>query len=201
VPEFADIKDRVKRAWKIANTTGKSARDFARQSAERLAQDINGNKTTLKTRFADSPDVKETKEFTWYEDTTVPTGFGALPSVRLYPSQTRLDEVEVGERRFFSEVFRLQDKQAGAAMNDAGSIVYVVQVFDAADSTPDILRAKFARTPYNEYRQELSFFMQGVPDEQGYALASIYDMARRTNAWYEQLERDYDVKWQAAATQ
>ncbi len=203
VPAFDDIEDRVRRAWKIANDTGKSARDFARQQAERLAQEINGNKDTLKKRFADSKDVKETSEFTWYEDRLKGTGFGPIPVVRQYPIRTKLEEVEVGGDRFYREVFRLADKKAGAAMNDSGSIVYAVQVFDAPDAKIDTLQERFLRSPYSEVRRGLSFIMQSgdVPDQQGYAIVSAYDMVRNAEDWYEQLERDYDVEWAPAEDQ
>lgn len=200
-PAFDDIKDRVKQAWKIANKTGKSARDLARDAAKRLADELNGNKTTLKDRFPDSSLVKETPEFTWYEDRLMPTGHSQLPIVRTFPMPTRLDEVEVGENRFYREVFRLSDKQAGTAMNDAGSIVYVVQVFDAAGSDRDALRQEFLRSPFSRYIPGLSQGLPDIPDEQGYAVASYYDMYRASNAWYDQLERDYEVKWQPRETE
>lgn len=195
-PAFEDSKDRVKRAWKIANKTGKSARDLAREAAKRLSDELNGNKTTLKDRFPDSSLVKETPEFTWYEDRLMPTGHSQLPIVRTYPVPTRLEEVEVGENRFYREVFRLSDKQAGTAMNDSGAIVYVVQVFDATGSDRDTLRQEFLRSPFSRYIPGLSQNLPDIPDEQGYAVASYYDMYRASNAWYEQLERDYGVKWQ-----
>lgn len=203
VPAFADIEDRVKRAWRIANDSGKSARDLARQDAERLAQTINGDKTTLKEHFADSPDVKETGEFTWYEDQVMPGPGGALPAVRAYPTRTRLDEVEYGEDRFFRDVFRLADKQAGVAMNDAGSIVYVVQIFDSADTSPETLRKQFLSTPYSRYIPQLAFFYdpEQIPFDQGIAAASRYAMGQLGEAWYEQLEREYDVEWGAAASE
>jgi hypothetical protein len=192
-PAYEDIKDRVKRAWKIANDTGKSARDFAKESAKRLADEINANKTTLKERFGDSATVKETSEFTWYQDRIMPTGQGSMPFIRNVPEPTRLEEVEAGDYRFFRDVFRLSDKEAGVAMNDSGTIVYVVQIFDSADSTRDSLRDQFVRSPYSRPLPQFGI-------EQGYMLASAYDMQRRANGWYRQLERDYGVKWQERET-
>jgi hypothetical protein len=200
-PAFEDIKDRVKRAWKVANSTGKSARDLAKESAKRLADEINANKTTLKERFGDSADVKETDEFTWYQNIELPTGEGSLPSLRFFPRQTRLEEVDMGEFRFLREVFRLSNKQAGVAMNDSGSIVYVVQVFDAADSSNDTLRSQFLRSPFSRYLQGLSGRNPNIPDEQGYVIASYNDMEYRSFDWYRQLERDYGVEWQERETE
>ncbi|MEX2187204.1 MAG: SurA N-terminal domain-containing protein [Pirellulales bacterium] len=195
IPAFADIEDRVRRAWKIANSTGKSARDLARKDAERLAQEINGNKTTLKDRFADSPEVRETSEFTWFEDRSMGTGFGPLPEVRKYPIRTKLDDVDAAADLFFREVFRLADRQAGAAMNDAGSIVYAVQLFEAPQAKTDILREKFLKAPFSDYRRGLSF--NDIPDEQGYAVVSAIDARSRSADWYDQFERDYDVQWES----
>lgn len=202
-PDFADIEDRVRRAWKIANDSGKSARDFARQNAQRIADEINGNKVggkvqTLKERFADSSDVKETGEFTWYEALQMPTGMSQLAVLHVgLPRLTELEEVEGAENRFFREVFRLDDRQAGVAMNDSGSIAYVVQVFDTATTAKDKLREAFVRAPFrmpplNDPR---------IPSEQGFAIVSNYDARVARNAWYEQLEREYDVEWGTAASE
>lgn len=205
-PAFADIKDRVKIAWKIANNTGKSARDLARENAQKIADEINGNRVdgkvqTLKQRFADSPEVKETEEFTWYEPHVMPIGTGPMPLLHTQsPTLAKLEEVELGEDLFFREAFRLADYQAGTAMNDAGSIVYVVQLFDAVNSTPDKLREAFQRAPFSltqtQFRQ-----IPSVPIEQGYALSSRMDTARGHNAWIEQFERDFGVKWEQTPTE
>jgi hypothetical protein len=199
VPAFADIKDTVRRAWKIANDTGSSARDLARKQAEQLAQAINGSNDTLKKRFDDGSEVRETGEFTWFEDRVLPIGSGPLPEVRLATQRGELDEIAFAGDRFFREVFRLADAEAGVAMNDAGSVVYVVQVFDAADAKVETLREKFLKATFWRYIPNLGMQMgfTGVPDQQGYSLVSAVDMNRRAFAWFKQLERDYELQWEA----
>lgn len=189
IPALAEIEDKVRRAWKIANDTGKSARDLARAEAERLAQEINGNRDTLKNRFDNSGEVRETGEFTWYEDRVLPTGSMPFPEFRLRPEITELDEIPSAGDRFFREVFRLTDRLAGVAMDDAGAAVYTVQVFDAPDAKADTLREKFLKTPFSRIDRNM-------PNEQGYVLASENDMLRQRNAWREQLERDFELKWE-----
>jgi hypothetical protein len=203
---FAEIKDRVERAWRIANTTGKSARDLARENAQQIADEINGNRTngmvqTLKERFPDRSEVKETEEFTWYEPHEMPIGTGPLGKLHTRaPTLTKLEAVELGEDHFYREVFRLANRQAGTAMNDAGEIVYVVQVFDSVSSTPEKLREDFQRATFSltqsQFRQ-----IPSVPAEQGYVLSSRLDHAVAHNAWIEQFERDYDLKWESAPTE
>jgi hypothetical protein len=195
VPEFADIRDEVKKAWKMANTTGVSARDLALKRAQTIADDVNGGGKTLKEQFPSANDVVETEEFTWFDAHQGSTDTNAGSMHFAEPTFHRLDELDAAYFEFARAVLRLKDKQAAAIMNDAGTIVYVVQVFDSALSSEQNLRERFVREPFTRLVPDAYVQYLHVTREQGYVIVSAYDMSRRKAKWWAAFEKQHDLDW------
>jgi hypothetical protein len=189
------VREIVRRAWRIANTDGPtSARKLATARAETLAKDANVEDKPLAAKYgkiSDAPEkqmeVLEIGPFRFLERETTPTDGFAL---KRRPRLPRLEQLEDAGEEFFKSVFALQNGQVGVAKNAPETTVYVVQVFDSADSTPERLREEFTRSQY------LSF---NIPHpeygQQGDSAASTPDYINLQRSWLEQLGKEYAVEW------
>ncbi len=187
LPEFKTIRAQVVRSWKIANTTGTSARTLATKQAKAYAQDINNTKTTLKEQFADdsSVEVIETDAFSWLTIGSVPNN-----SMSFQYSVSRVMDIDVAGRNvmksdFMKSVFNLSDREAGTAMNHPQTIAYAVQVFDGDGSSLEDLHRNFKSSPYS---RRMTF------GEIGSIRASQPDQGDIQGAWFKQLRDEYELK-------
>lgn len=118
VPELADIRDQVVFAWKT-----QQARADARKLAAELAEQAGQSPKSLAEQFP-SRDVKLTNAFTWYE-VDLSGGFNEQPT----PTRvSRVDGVEDAGAEFMQEVFGLDVDEVGTAMNNPGTICYVIRL-------------------------------------------------------------------------
>ncbi|MEX0586512.1 MAG: hypothetical protein WD176_07710, partial [Pirellulales bacterium] len=195
VPEFAQIRDEVLRTWRMSNTAGKNARDLARERADDIARNVRGLNQTLKERFIDDRTMKvvESGAFAWLTRGSTPMGlqFG-------FPRLSEVEGVEEPGNEFMQSVFRLKDREIGVAMNAPGTVAYIVQVFDEPDSEPETLRREFTSTAYSSVNRQLVELL-GLPErlaQMGPAVVSDLEGMDYSRRLFEQLEKEYDLKWE-----
>ncbi len=135
VPEFADVKADVLRAWKMIE-----ARKLALAEAKTYADDANKRRSTLKEIFQNRANLapKEVGPFPWLTLSSVPFGESMQPVTRL----TQVTGVEMAGDEFMRAVFDTEVGSTTVAMNQPQTIAYVVQV-QKFDPTEDVFRQKF----------------------------------------------------------
>jgi hypothetical protein len=168
VPELKDIREEVVDAWKLhaalalAEAEGKAMAEKAKQSGK-----------TLKELFADNKDltVTDTNEFTWMTTGFVPAGMGM-------PALSSVDGVQHAGPDFMRSVFSLAVGQAGVAVNQPRSIVYVVRIS--------------SESPSDETLREM-FLQIGASMELQHVAAMDRQGIRRD--WFDAIQREMDLKW------
>lgn len=134
VPTFEQARDEVVQAWKRQATA-----KLALQEAERLAQEIESKDLTFGDKFANDPKVEivVTDPFSWRTQ-------GAVMQTTQAPIYRLSDppQIVAAGPDFMKAVFELGEGQVGAALNNDGSIAYVVRIQEHLDS-PDQLQQQF----------------------------------------------------------
>ena len=168
VPEFADVRSKVLRAWKMTK-----ARDLAAKKAKELAAEANKAAKPLKDLFADREGltVTQTPPFSWLTRGTANVD---------NRSPLRISEVEGVASPgpdFMREVFSLGVGSTGEAMNEPQTTAYVVRLI-SLDPPGERLRTAFLADPfglYNEVAQE--------------------DMSEVQRAWIKGIEAEARLTW------
>jgi len=168
VPEFADVRSKVLRAWKMTK-----ARDLAVAKAKKLAEEANKAGKPLKDLLADRAGltVAETPAFSWL------TRGSANADNRSPLRISEVEGVEAPGADFMREVFSLSVGSAGEAMNQPQTAAYVVRVV-SVEPAREVLRAGFLADPfplYNEVAQE--------------------DQAEVQRAWIKGIEAEAHLAW------
>lgn len=138
VPEFADVKSKVLRVWKITK-----ARNLAVKKAQELADEVNKAHKPLKDVFADRPNLQIIRPpaFSWL------TRGSAAVDRRAPLSESEVEGVDSPGPDFMREVFSLGAGVAGEAMNKPQTIAYVVRV-DHLEPSREVLRVGFMAEPF-----------------------------------------------------
>ncbi|HQU41774.1 MAG TPA: SurA N-terminal domain-containing protein [Pirellulales bacterium] len=168
VPEFADVRSKVLRAWKMTK-----ARDLALAKAKKLAEEANQSGKPLKDLLADREGltVAQTPAFSWL------TRGSANADNRSPLRISEVEGVEAPGADFMREVFSLGVGSAGEAMNEPQTAAYVVRVVSVEPSR-EVLRAGFLADPYPLYNE--------VAQE---------DQAEVQRAWIKGIEAEAHLAW------
>ncbi|HWB07883.1 MAG TPA: SurA N-terminal domain-containing protein [Pirellulales bacterium] len=168
VPDFADVRSKVLRVWKITK-----ARDLAVKRAKELAEEANKAQKPLKELFAsrEGLSVVQTAPFSWLTRGTANVDNRAPPKI------SEVEGVESPGPDFMREVFNLGVGASGEAMNAPQTIAYVVRLMSLEPSRerlrPAFLSDSFAL--YNEVARE--------------------DMGEVLLAWIKGLEAEAQLTW------
>ena len=181
IPKFDDegVRDRVLTEWKRVR-----ARQLALQEAGNLAQTARDSGKSLKTAFADRPDIKVATEkpFSWMTR-------GALPALayQVAPWISNLDGVDgTPGHDFMRTVFGLKQGEIGVAMNHSESAAYVIRLI-AFNKSDDVLWGEFtADLTSGRYRSE-------------YAAAGTAEQRQMMRAWQDELRGQAGLKWNRKA--
>jgi len=166
-PDLDEVRDEVVAAWKRIE-----ARRVARAEAEKLQRLAAKADQPLATVLADKDiDVVETNEFAWMSTGNMPMGMSP-------PTVSQVDGVTSAGPDFMKAAFALQPGEVGVAMNEPQSIVYVLRMLNEVP-TEDELRD--------------DFLSAGIPPEVMYI--SYAESLTTMRDWYEDLEKDFGVKW------
>jgi len=130
VPELAEVRDEVVRAWKL-----KKAAEFAIKDAEKQAKAAQESGSPLIDFYAGKPAVEVVKVDPFSELTRgdVPDQFGQQ---RFRLSQP--DGLVAAGPEFMKRVFALKNGEVTAVLNHDHSIAYVVRVVEHQDSQDEL---------------------------------------------------------------
>lgn len=178
VPELKEVRDSVIAAWKL-----KKAFPMAEQRAKTYVEKAAASPD--KSLGEVFPDVAkaliQTNEFSWMTRGATPVGGGGSPVLSTVTGTVGKKNVTVdliGDP-FMRAVFALKVDQVGSAVNNPETIVYVVRI-QKENMDEDQRKQLFVAA------RRLS------PDVMQIAQMDRGDLLR---AWYERLEKDYQVKW------
>jgi hypothetical protein len=160
-PEFADVKSKVLRVWKITK-----ARDLAVKKAKELAEQANKAQKPLKELFADRTNLPVIRPpaFSWL------TRGSAGVDRRAPLSESEVEGVDSPGPDFMREVFSLGAGAAGEAMNKPQTIAYVVRV-DSLEPSREVLRVGFMAEPFpfelarEDMQNVRQAWIKGIEDE------------------------------------
>jgi hypothetical protein len=169
VPELAEVRDEVVRAWKMIQ-----ARDRAMKRAESLADQARKDSRPLKAIFGDRPgmEVIETEPFSWLTQGGV-AGLGQ----QSVPELSEVKGVVDAGDDFMREVFGLHVGDVGVAYNNPKTIAYVIRA-TSFQPTAKLLEDLFLMTPLPQY-----------------STVAVVDRQQTLVAWNEAIQRDADLKW------
>jgi hypothetical protein len=141
VPDFADVRSKVLRVWKLVK-----ARDLALKKAKELADEANKAGKPLKEALAgrEGLTVKQTPAFSWL------TRGSANVDNRTPLRISEVDGVDFAGPNFMREVFNLRVGTSGVAMNEPQTTAYVVRLV-SLEPTPERLRNTFMADDYSLY--------------------------------------------------
>jgi hypothetical protein len=133
VPELAEVRDEVIRAWKLAQ-----ASELAKKRAEELAEKAEAAKGPLSQALADNPslEVIRTDPFSRLTGGDVVL-IGGQPQLQPFRLSEPTGIVAAGQQ-FMDTVFGLKEGEVGSVLNHDRSIAYVVRVIEH-QQTPDAL--------------------------------------------------------------
>lgn len=168
VPDFADVRSKVLRAWKMVK-----ARDLALAKAKKLAEEANTAGKPLKELFADREGltVLQTPSFSWLTRGTANVDNRAPLAI------SEVEGVEVPGADFMREVFSLSVGSAGEAMNEPQTVAYVVRVVSLEPSR-EVLRVGFLADPYQLYNE-----------------VAVEDQIEVRDAWMKGIEAEAHLTW------
>lgn len=123
VPEFAEVRDEVIKAWKM-----QKAAELAEKRATELAKKAEESKQPLTEFFADTPDTKVVRTDSFSELTGGDVGVfnGQLQPFRL----SQPEGLVAPGPEFMKKVFELKDGQVAGVLNHDHTIAYVVRVVE-----------------------------------------------------------------------
>ena len=171
VPDFAEAREQVEQAWRMAK-----ALDVAKDDAAKLIARIEASGETLAEFFANNEDITkneiiETNEFSWMSTGFTAASFGV-------PALSHVDGVESTGTEFMEAVFAMQPGEVGVAINQPQTIVYLVRIISETPSE-DLLRQRFLQS--------------GITSEIAY-LSDVENFELRRK-WYADLETEMGVVW------
>jgi hypothetical protein len=139
VPELADVRDEVIKAWKA-----QKAAEIAEKNAKELAQKAQEAKTPLTTYFADQPDIKVVRTDLFSELTGGDVGIVNGQIGRQPYRLSQPDGIVAPGPAFMKEVFSLNDGEVGAALNHDHSTAYVIRLVEHQPPLADLRTAYLA---------------------------------------------------------
>jgi hypothetical protein len=171
VPDFADVRSKVLRVWKITR-----ARALAAKRGKELADEANKAQKPLKELFAgrEGLSVIQTRPFSWL------TRGSANVDNRAPLKISEVEGIESPGADFMREVFNLGVGAAGEAMNAPQTIAYVVRL-ETLDPSRERLRPAFMSDPFPLYNE-----------------AARDDMIEAQQAWIKGLESEARLTWKNA---
>ncbi|MFV1965014.1 MAG: hypothetical protein ACC628_06295 [Pirellulaceae bacterium] len=174
VPEYDEAREEVTNAWKQ-----RAALSEAKKTAEELLAKLQGNAVLQEVAvevLGEKAEVTQTNEFSWMS-----TGFSAAGMGQ--PGLSHIEGVEGVNDRFMKSVFALDVGEAGVAVNQPETIVYVVRILSDAPGDEE-LKKRFLESGS-------SFEVKHIASADGQGFV------RR---WYEDLQKEMDVEWQRPPT-
>ena len=137
IPELADVKDEVIRAWKL-----QQAAELAKKHAENLAKKAQEAKSPLADFLANEESIEVVRTDPFSQQTGGDVAFvqGQVQQQPLRLSQP--DGIVAAGPEFLERVFELKDGHVGAVLNNDHSIAYIIRVVEHEDS-PEELRQAF----------------------------------------------------------
>ena len=169
LPELADVKDEVIRAWKTIE-----ARALARKAADELVAQATAAGKSLKDLFAGDANrpVIETGAFAW-----LTTGTAGAFNQQVPPELSEIPGVQDIGDDFMRAVFSLSVDEVGVAPNAPETVYYVVRV---TSLTPDrdLLHALFMAEPFQQYASSWQLSQQKLYDD-----------------WLADLQKRAGLKW------
>lgn len=179
VPELAEIKDKVTKAWQESE-----AAKLALARAQELAAQWNKDQPTFYEFFNDKEiKVETTDPFAWLS-------FPPDAAGRVAPRLTEAPGLQNAGMELMEIIFSLDDEQAGAALNHDKSVAYVVKVH-RRDSTKEQLRKTFL----NEADSWLGWQQMFQADQQEF-IEKVREQIRQRSGfefneeWLEQLQNE-----------
>jgi hypothetical protein len=181
VPEFSQLYDeeaqsgRLLEAWNL-----QQALPLAKERAAEWAAKSNKSEQNLREQFAENEEltVLLTNPFSWFTTGSIQTNF--------QPELSFIASVDMAGMEFMEAAFALNVGEAGVAVNQPHSVVYVVHVVEQSPSTEALLD-QFANS---QGSQGQSDFMER------FAITQIArtDLQIAYQDWMSDLEREFDVK-------
>lgn len=168
VPEFADVRSKVLRVWKIVK-----ARDLAVKKADELADEATKAQRPLKDVFASRSGltVIQPPPFSW-----LTRGIANVDN-RSPPRESEIEGIESPGPNFMQTVFNLGVGGAGEAMNKPQTMVYVVRV-QALEPSREVLRAGFLADDFSLYYE-----------------VAMEDRQRAQERWVKGIESEAGLTW------
>lgn len=167
-PEFEEVRDRVRDAWKKI-----AARAKAVEQAEQLAEEARSASKSLADTFADRQGfaVTESEPFSWVTYGNMPPMWAQGP-----PSLSEIKGVDMPGNDLMRVVFGLKQGEIGTAVNQPQTAAYVVRVTDS-NPLPDVLWRMFLSENYVGYFRVASHdlyeaeeaWIDGIKSEAGFA--------------------------------
>ena len=175
VPALKDIRDEVVAAWKR-----EEARKLAKAAAEKLAADVNGDKS-LAQQVSGDKKVLTPPPFTYFNPMS-------LWMFRLQGQQPQLEEIQGvedgGSDAIKKQVFALPVGGVDVAENTAKSVYYVVRL--AGEGSVDDQRKNFMQAIVDSP-------IDGPPPELRYI--GYGDQVAVFQDWSEQVDKEFGVEW------
>jgi hypothetical protein len=167
-PDFADVRSKVLRVWKITK-----ARTLAAKRANELAEEANKGQKPLKELFAgrEGLTVVQTRPFSWLTRGTANVDNRAPLQI------SEVEGIKSPGPELMREVFNLSTGAAGEAMNAPQTIAYVVRLV-ALDPSRERLRPSFMADSFAQYSE-----------------AARDDMVDAQQAWIKGLEAEARLTW------
>ena len=145
VPQLAEVRDDVVRAWKVLE-----ARKPALARANALAETARKDTLTLaELAERDELPIEKPEPFSWLT-------YGAMSAMntRIPPRLSEVKGIEDGGDDFMRVVFRQPEKGVAVAFNNPQTICYVIQVSEFEPGT-EVLRRSFLADDYRTYARVL----------------------------------------------
>jgi hypothetical protein len=168
-PELDSIRDEVVDAWKMRAAVAE-AEKAAGEMVGKLGKDVVLQDVVQESLGPDA-EVIETNEFSWMSTGLSAAGMGQ-------PGLSNIEGVEGGDNDFMKSVFALQVGEAGFAVNQPETMVYVVRIISDAPGDEE-LRQRFLESGS-------SFEVQRIASADGQSFV---------REWFEDMEKDMDVEW------
>jgi hypothetical protein len=170
VPELAQVRDEVVRAWKMIQ-----ARERAMKRAESLAEQVRKDNRPLKTIFGDRAGMQpfETLPFSWMTEDTASALAG-----QSVPTLSEVEGVVDGGYDFMRAVFNLHAGDVGSAFNNPQTIAYVIRV-NSFEPSLTVLHERFLATPLPLY-----------------SAAAAFDRQKMIVSWNQAVLREAKLEWE-----
>ncbi len=182
VPELKEVRDAVIAAWKL-----RAALPTAQQRAKSYVEKATAAGKPLSEVFPDlAGSIVQTDEFSWMTRGATPVGGGGTPVLSTVTGTVggKRVTVELVGDSFMRDVFALKVGQVGAAFNNPKTVVYVVRV---------------QKENMDEDQRKQLFVASRRLSPDVYSIAQM-ERGALLRAWYDDLEKKYEVKWNREPT-